>query len=169
MLLRIRNLYQKIRRILAEEEILPVREAILSGRKPHYLDEVGADGAVYLFPDCAPPKLLEDGSRGQRREGHWCVYQLGNIYCAREISPNRWQWVVDDAAEIAASNLFVAKRDLWKALTTRVLSSDELAAVLSEGVEAIPYYGGSYDLAERLAEYHGALRVQMTLRKLVVV
>lgn len=57
----------------------------------------------------------------------------GVPYCKAETSPGQWQWVVNEEARASMAACEARKRELFRALQTRVLTDEEMAEVEGHG------------------------------------
>lgn len=88
----------------------------------------------------------------------------GTQYMQSEVSPGKWQWVVDEDAMKRLREYNEHKYELWLALTTRVITNDELKEVASYGNDLNVQSGVLYNATEKLQELNNALLIQQMLR-----
>lgn len=107
------------------------------------------------WPGCCPPQpgvLCESFSNGYEQ------------YKRSEVSPGRWQWVVDEDAMEASRRYETRRRNLYWALRSRVLSEEEMAEVGRWGDRLNIEPMVSYSAPEKARELNDALLQQFRLR-----
>jgi hypothetical protein len=112
------------------------------------------DSSTPKWPDCNPP--ADD----------WCggCNMNGVHYKKTEISPGKWQWIVDVETENYARVQQDRRRNLYWALRSRVLTDEEMAEVgrYGDGLNIEPLQG--YMPEEKMRELNDALLQQFKLR-----
>jgi hypothetical protein len=88
----------------------------------------------------------------------------GIPYHKEEVEPGRWQWVINAEALRSKQEEAARRSDLWFALRTRVLTSEEMASVRSYGQwlnlqEMVPY-----DASQKALELNNALANQALMQ-----
>ena len=82
----------------------------------------------YTWPDCEPL---------DKSDPHWEFNNNANCngipYFRKEVSPGKWQWVIDQESLRRSNEWDQQRRDLYWALQTRVLTDDEMAQVKNYG------------------------------------
>lgn len=88
----------------------------------------------------------------------------GPCYKKSEVSPGKWQWVVDEPAMKAMADSENRKQELWLALTRRAITDSELLEVARYGSCINIQMMVPYDAKQKLLELHNALLIQQMLR-----
>ena len=111
----------------------------------------------YSWPDCPPPDEK-------------CQYLGCNInginYKQSEVSPGRWQWVVNEEAEKRIRDEEAHRANLYWALRSRVLNDEEMAEVERYGSSLNIQLMVSYSPHEKEMELNNALLQQFRLREI---
>jgi hypothetical protein len=109
----------------------------------------------YEWPNVAPPKAGQ--SYGSLSDG-------SHQYKVSEVSPGKWQWVVDTDAEEFIARMDAKRRALFNALTRRPLTDDELKEAAAYGSSLNIENNVSYYANEKQQELTRAFAVQQMLR-----
>lgn len=140
------------------KEILPDLDQLMSDMsndKPIHID---TPKPKYTWPDTdAPDKSDKD----------WVNSNLnvnGTQYIKKEVSAGHWQWVVDEKAMKSLAEFENHRRQLWDALTTRVLTAAEMKEVAQFGSTINIEPMVSYSEQEKANELRAALITQEALR-----
>jgi hypothetical protein len=140
-------------------EILPgldkLMDDITAGRKIPKIVNPNAK----VWPDTDPPDKSDPNWEFNNN-----LSMNGTQYKKAEVSPGKWQWIVDEKAMKSLRDAESHKWALWSALTTRVLTDAELKEVDSYGSYLNIQPNVSYNAGEKLQELHNALLIQQMLR-----
>src|SRR3984885_5981848 len=111
----------------------------------------------YIWPDCPPPDEK-------------CQYLGCNInginYKQSEVSPGRWQWIVNEEAEKYAREQEARRTNLYWALRSRVLTDEEMAEVETYGRYLNIQPMTPYSAHEKELDLNAALLQQFRLREI---
>ncbi len=88
----------------------------------------------------------------------------GTPYKKVEVSPGKWQWAKDEVSMKYMADAQDHRRNLWYALTTRVLTDAELKEVAGHGSSLNIEPMTPYNAQEKLTELQNALLIQQMLR-----
>lgn len=88
----------------------------------------------------------------------------GTQYRKTEVEPGKWQWTIDQEAMESKARSDQARRDLYWALRTRVLTADEMSRVQQMGLWLVTEENVSYYEADKQRELNDALLQQFKLR-----
>ncbi len=88
----------------------------------------------------------------------------GIPYEKSEISPGRWQWIIDLRSLKAARESDERRQKLWEALSTRVLNDEEWRQVLAYGDSINVENWVPYNPADKMKERNEAYLQQQRLR-----
>lgn len=122
-----------------------------------FLEKLQTDKTVkHIWPNTDEP-LPSEGDGGVMISG-------SEIYHKKQVDPGKWQWVRDYEAEEQSQEEQNKKHELWVALSTRVLSDDEMKRVVQYGsyINVEPNVG--HNPSEKLMEIQNALIIQQMLR-----
>jgi hypothetical protein len=112
-----------------------------------------ADQAKYVWPDCPPPN---------EHTRYLGANINGTQYKPSEVSPGRWQWIVDAEAKQEETH----RSSLYWALRSRVLTDEEMAEVERYGDCLNIQNGMSYSAEAKARELNNALLQQFRLREI---
>lgn len=113
-----------------------------------------------VWPDTDPPD-----KSNEYWEFNNNLNSNGTQYKKSEVSPGKWQWIVDEAAMKSMREYAQHKHDLWNALTTRVMTDAELKELAAYGSSINTENMQPYNATEKLQELHNALLIQQMLRR----
>ena len=91
----------------------------------------------------------------------------GTPYKKAEVSPGKWQWVVDEASLKMQLDYEQHKRDLAWGLQSRVLTDAEMTEVAQYGISLFTQSMVSYREEDKQREMNEALLQQFRLRAAV--
>jgi hypothetical protein len=111
------------------------------------------DKPTFTWPDTAPPRPGEGNTNINGRQ-----------YKKAEWSPGKWRYVIDQEAEKYTQERDKARRELFWALRSRVLTLAEMDQVKMYGKFLNVEEGVPYMQAEKDAELNAALLQQFNLR-----
>lgn len=131
------------------------------------IEDLG-NGVKVKIPRPANEKVWPDTDAPDKSNPYWefnnNINSNGVQYHKVEVSPDKWQWIVDEPAMKSLRDEEAHKTALWRALTTRVLTEAELKEVGSYGSYLNVPSNTSYDPSQKLQELHNALLIQQMLR-----
>lgn len=113
----------------------------------------------YKWPDTGPI---------DKSDPYWESNNSFNIngvpYIKAEVSPGKWQWVVDENTQRLDRENDQYKRDLYWALRSRILTDEEMARVKSYGVNLIIESMVPFRTEDKQRELNEALLQQFNMR-----
>jgi hypothetical protein len=93
----------------------------------------------------------------------------GTQYKKAEVSPGKWQWIVDEEAMKSFADMNAHRRNLFYALTHRVLTDAELKEALGYGDSLNVEPNVGYYAEEKGRELQRAFQLQETLRRMAAI
>lgn len=103
-----------------------------------------------------------------KSDPYWEINNNRNIngtqYRKTEVEPGKWQWTIDQEAMESKARSAQARRDLYWALRTRVLTADEMSRVQQMGLWLVTEENTPYYEANKQREFNEALLQQFKLR-----
>lgn len=127
-----------------------------------------SNGEKVTIEKTAPKYTWPDTSPIDKSDPYWKfnnnLDSNGTQYMKAEVSPGKWQWVVDQAAMDSVAQMETHRRELFHALTTRVMTDDELKEAASYGASLNIEMGVSYYADQKQQELSRAFTVQQMLR-----
>jgi hypothetical protein len=141
------------------QEILPALSQVITDLGNGVKVSIARPKPKYEWPDMAPPD-----KSNPYWEGNLNMNVNGVQYKGAEVSPGKWQWVIDDGAMKQMADMEAHRRALFWALRSRVLTDDEMREVTQYGDGLNIDTGMPYYAADKAKELNEALLQQQRLR-----
>lgn len=141
----------------------------MTSQKLRALTGIGwATWFALLLSACGAEPQWPDTTPIDKTDPYWEFNNNMNVngtpYHKVEVSPGRWQWVVNEESRKAVVDSDNRKRELLAALRTRVLTDEELREVLAHGDDLNIYNWEPYRPEAKQRELIEALLAQLRIR-----
>lgn len=116
------------------------------------------------------PKMEWPNTTAPVKEDKWAGGAMGInnlMYKKEEVSPGKWQWVIDRKSMAVTAKLETHRRNLYWALRSRVLTEKEMDEVTQYGDTLNIEQMVPYRAEEKMKELNDALLQQQRLRSAV--